>query len=129
MFSPLNQIAATASLLLAWTNGLIEWILWSISIADFFLFCALGILRRGFGADAFTVPRLLRRIVTVVLCARRSPILVVHYVATRRCLRMFVGLKPPCRARFLPEPLDLPPRDFGREIKDKKKQRDKRLPL
>lgn len=81
MFSPVNQIAATASLLLAWTNGLTEWILWSISIADFFLFCALGILRRGFGADAFTVPRLLRRIVTVVLCARRSPILVVHYVA------------------------------------------------
>lgn len=30
MVLPVNQIAATASLLLGWTNGLAEWILWSI---------------------------------------------------------------------------------------------------
>lgn len=75
MVFPVNQMAATSPLLLlTWTNGLTEWILWSIHNSGFF-FGARGILR-GFGADALyvfsdTYEHFMCRFVTVILCAER----------------------------------------------------------
>jgi len=114
----LNQIAATASLLLGWTNGLAEWILWSICTCGALpFFCVIGILQGGFGPDAFaSAPTyFICRIVTCSPCWALAN-LVVRHVAFGSFENVLRPETNPSKVLARQEPLDFPARLWSREI-------------
>lgn len=106
MVLPVNQIAATASLLLGWTNGLTEWILWLICNCGFLpFFLRDRDFARGFRSRCFHVLSPIYRYIGSypALLQLFTALSVCQCSATwhSACLGMYVDLKPP-RRRCLP---------------------------